>query len=291
MLDGSSRIKVNDQITLKQLRKKDATKLFAISKANQEELKKWLSWASDITLKNTKQFIEESLEKFKRKKSSDFGIFYKKELVGLISLIHYNLATKEVGLNYWLSKDYSGKGIITKSCGVLIDYCFNKLNFEEVFIEFFPDNKKSHAVAERLGFELDEFTTKARIINDKRSFYICYSLRKEDYKNNFWNNLDKILKKSKIIIDYKKGERFNGHKNITCPVNFGHLESDWKDDEQLDILMGSDKETKEIDTILCTMDMVNKVSDIKILYQCTEKEKKKLFEIYNKLQGSILVEK
>ena len=291
MLVGPSSIKVNDQIILKQLRKKDAQDLYLASKQNQEELKKWLSWGANISLENTKKFIEESLEKYKKNRSCDLGIFYNEKLVGTTSLRHSNLKTKSVELAYWLSKTHCGKGIITKSCRTIIDYAFNKLDFERITIEFFPDNKKSCAVAKRLGFELEAFSTKARIINDKRSFYICYSLMKSDYQNNFWNNLEKILKKSKIIIDYKKGSLFNGYKDIICPVDFGYLKSDWEDDEQLDIFIGSDKETKEIDTVLCSMDMINKVSDIKILYQCTKKEKKKLFKIFNKLQGSILVEK
>jgi len=291
MLAGSPSIKVDDQIILKQLRKKDAQDLFLLSSQNQEELKKWFSWASDISLKNTEQFISHSLKKYKKNKRRDFGIFYQSQLVGLISLIHSNLQKKEVELAYWLSKDYTGKGIITKSCKTMIGYCFNKLDFEEIYVEFFPDNKKSHAVAERLGFELDEFTTRARIINGKRSFYICYSLKKSDYQNNFWTNLDKIFKKSEIIIDYKKGERYKDYKNIICPVDFGHLQSNWEKDEQLDILIGSDKKNNKIKIILCSIDMTNKYSDIKILYQCTEKEREKLFEIFNKLQGSILIER
>jgi ribosomal-protein-serine acetyltransferase len=288
MLSGSPCIKINDQIILKQLQQTDAEKLYLISKENEEELRKWFSWASNISPQNTEYFIKESLTSNKR---NDFGIFYEKELIGLISLIQSNIQKKEVELAYWLSKSHRGKGVVTKCCKAIIDYCFNKLGFDEVYVEFFPDNKKSCAVAERLGFELDEFAKKARIINDKRSFYVCYSLKKEDYKNNFWNNLEKIFKKSKIVIDYKKGAIFNNCENTSYPVNFGHLENDWDNDEQLDILIGSDKKIKNIDAILCTMDITNKMSDIKILYQCTEKEKKKLFEIYNKLQGSILVEK
>lgn len=54
---------------------------------------------------------------------------------------------------YVLSKDYRGKGIMKNTLCMLIDYLFNKEDFDFLTIEYFKNNNQSKRVAEKLGFK------------------------------------------------------------------------------------------------------------------------------------------
>jgi hypothetical protein len=98
-----------------------------------------------------------------------------------------------------------------------------------------------------------------------------------------------MFNKSKIVIDTKNG-KFNSYLNITCPVDFGHLENDWDKDDQIDIFVGSDEEEKDIKAIICSIDFKNKFSGVKLLYSCTYEETNEIFSLLSKEEGVLLVD-
>lgn len=113
-----------------------------------------------------------------------------------------------------------------------------------------------------------------------------------DYKNNFWNYLNNIYAKSKVVIDCKGGEINSVLNNKISPVDFGHLENDWEKDEQMDVWIGTDaKQNFEINAIVCVIDIKQKFCDISLLLNCTENEKKQVFNFLKEIEGVLLVEK
>lgn len=89
----------------------------------------------------------------------------------------------------------------------------------------------------------------------------------------FWNLIDKLVSESKIIIDRPKGSRHPKFKEVVYPVDYGYLEgTSSMDGSGIDVFLGTDKE-KKTDAILCTVDIMKRDSEIKILLGCTEEEK------------------
>lgn len=282
-------LKVNKDIELKQLELNDLETLFNLSKINQKFLLPWFEWASNLSLENSKIFIEDSIKKNSEDIGCDLGIFYKNKLVGVIALINYNNETDEIEIAYWLSNDYNGKGIITNSCKRLEDYCFNELNFDKIYIIAFAENVPSRTIPEKLGFKIVNADKDATEINHKKSYYIYYLKTQSEYKSNFWHYLENMIHNSEIVLDSKVGE-FDKYLNITVPVDFGHLKNDWAVQDQIDIFVGS-SDNNDLESIICTLDLYNKFTDLKILYKCTIEEKNTIFSILNQKDGVLLINK
>lgn len=62
-----------------------------------------------------------------------------------------NMYGKEIG--YVLSKDYWGRGLMTEAVKRVIDFCFDDLNLNYLWISHWIKNDKSRRVIEKCGFE------------------------------------------------------------------------------------------------------------------------------------------
>ena len=58
-------------------------------------------------------------------------------------------------IGYWLGKEYQGKGLITESCRLLINYAFDEYNLNRVEIRCATGNSKSCAIPERIGLTME----------------------------------------------------------------------------------------------------------------------------------------
>ena len=89
------------------------------------------------------------------------------------------------------------------------------------------------------------------------------------------------MEQSEIIIDRPKGSVHPVHPDFIYQVDYGFLRNTSSmDREGIDISAGSDP-TAGIDAILCTVDLLKRDSEIKILLDCTEEEKMLIYKAHN----------
>ena len=102
------------------------------------------------------------------------------------------------------------------------------------------------------------------------------------YQNKeFWDYLDKLVKESEIIIDRPKGSSHPKFPDYSYPLDYGYLENTSSmDGEGIDVWLGSEP-SKKLDAIICTVDLIKKDSEIKLLIGCTQEEKDKVYERCN----------
>ena len=75
-------------------------------------------------------------------------------LIGFITLTCIAQGKEPVlSLSYALAEGYQGRGIMTRMCGHALDYAFEACHARRVELIVAPDNTRSIALAERLGFE------------------------------------------------------------------------------------------------------------------------------------------
>ena len=99
-------------------------------------------------------------------------------------------------------------------------------------------------------------------------------------ENDFWSALDEIVSKSKIIIDRPKGSCHPKYPSLMYPVDYGYLEeTSSMDGGGIDVWKGS--EGNNIDAVICTLDLLKKDSEIKILIGCSGEEKRLVLETHN----------
>jgi len=100
------------------------------------------------------------------------------------------------------------------------------------------------------------------------------------YNNAFWTAIDKLVLDSTIIIDRPKGTHHPKYYDFIYPVDYGYLENTSSmDDGGIDVWRGTDGEN--IDSIICTVDLLKRDSEIKILIGCNEDEKRLVLESHN----------
>ena len=103
----------------------------------------------------------------------------------------------------------------------------------------------------------------------------------QTYYEDFWNAIDTLASSGKIVIDRPKGSTHPRFPNIKYEVDYGYIENTASmDGGGIDVWRGSLSEPV-VNAIICTVDLVKKDSEIKILIGCTEEEKKIVYETHN----------
>lgn len=96
----------------------------------------------------------------------------------------------------------------------------------------------------------------------------------------FWDALDELASKSEIVIDRPKGTAHPGFPGFVYPADYGYLkDTSSMDGEGIDVWTGS--AGKRIDAVICTVDLMKKDSEIKLLIGCTEEEKELICRVHN----------
>lgn len=102
---------------------------------------------------------------------SNNGIFvleYDKNICGIISISNSILSGYEnfsqVEIGFVLSKKYHHRGFMHHCLEMIIDYCFNHLNLELVWVEHLNDNNSTRRLLLECGFKMLKETQEERII-------------------------------------------------------------------------------------------------------------------------------
>ncbi len=100
----------------------------------------------------------------------------------------------------------------------------------------------------------------------------------------FWEALDALVRSSKLIIDRPRGTAHPKHPGFRYPLDYGFLEGTASmDGGGIDVWLGSDPAQK-IDAVVCTVDLLKRDSEIKILIGCTEAEKQTVLRAHNETE-------
>ncbi|WP_430412000.1 GNAT family N-acetyltransferase [Kordia sp.] len=149
-------IKVDDTIVLKKLELTDAPAIFNIIDSQRIYLGKWLPFvAFTKELTDSEQFVANVLNTPIQKLEFTYAIRKDDILIGIIGNKNTDKLNKKTEIGYWLSKDFQGQGIITKSVTKLCSFIFNKLRFNRVEIKCAVGNAPSSNVPKRLGFTFE----------------------------------------------------------------------------------------------------------------------------------------
>lgn len=144
---------------------------------------------------------------------------------------------------------------------------------------------------EREGYQLDYDSAMAQMSAEQKK-WLHTALRvmnpsghkwleKNDlYIKSFWSAIDALVSQSEIVIDRPKGTK-HPRFEFTYPLDYGYLkDTSSPDGGGIDIWRGSLSETG-CDAIICTVDLLKRDSEIKILIGCTEEEKSVIMRFHN----------
>jgi ribosomal-protein-serine acetyltransferase len=176
--------RVDEQIRLARLERRDAEELFRLTDASRESLRQWLPWLDAIRKpSDTATFIEVALDQDRRDDGFQAGIFYEETIAGVVGLHYIQRADRATSIGYWLGDPFRGRGIVTRSCAALIEHVFDDLDLHRVEIRAAVENERSRAVAERLGFLHEGTVRDGEWLYDHFVDLAVYGLLESDWRS------------------------------------------------------------------------------------------------------------
>lgn len=172
---------INTDTELKLLEERHAEKVFSLIDQSRDSLRNWLPWVDATkTIHDSKDFINAGLRQFSNNNGFQAGIWYQGELAGVIGLHHIDWSNRATSIGYWLGRKFEGKGLMTKACRAVVDYCFTELKLHRIEIRAATENHKSLAIPERLGFQKEGCLRSSEWLSDKYVDHYVFSLIQHD---------------------------------------------------------------------------------------------------------------
>jgi ribosomal-protein-serine acetyltransferase len=173
---------LEDDIELRFLSEPDGPDLFGLTDRNRAHLRAWLPWVDATrTVNDTRAFIRTAVEQGLHGDGFQAGIWYHGELAGVVGYHRIDWRQRRVALGYWLGQEFEGKGIMTRSCRVLVDHAFNRFGLERVEIRAATGNVRSRAIPVRLGFRDEGVVRRAEWLYDHFVDHVVYAMSRDDW--------------------------------------------------------------------------------------------------------------
>mgnify|MGYP003309252859 FL=1 len=170
-------ITVSDQLRLAPLELSDADELFSLTETNRSGLRKWLPWLDTIRrVDDTRAFIRAGQLQSRRNNGAQLAIKSGGRIAGIVGHHRIDWRNRLPTLGYWLGSKYQGQGLVTASCGALIEHAFNDLRVNRIEIRCAVDNQKSRAIPVRLCFKEEGLFRDAEWLYDHFVDHVVYAM-------------------------------------------------------------------------------------------------------------------
>ncbi len=103
------------------------------------------------------------------------------QLVGGVALngVRYG-SVRSASVGYWLGASHIGQGLMTEALGKLCQWAFEDLNLQRLEAGVLPENDKSLAVLQRVGFQQEGFARSFLEIGGRRRDHVILGLVRAD---------------------------------------------------------------------------------------------------------------
>jgi ribosomal-protein-serine acetyltransferase len=146
----------------------DARELQALIKANRAHLARWLPWAATQTTADTLGYIRATRAQLGANDGFQTAIVREGRIAGVVGFRQVDWAGRCTSLGYWLAADEQGRGTMTAAVQRLTVHAFTIWELTRVEIRVATENRRSRAVPERLGFELEKVVPRAERVGKRQ---------------------------------------------------------------------------------------------------------------------------
>jgi ribosomal-protein-serine acetyltransferase len=175
-------LRVSESVELRQVAEPDVEELTRLIDINRNYLREWLPWLDNSTgIRDTARFIGRCIEQAEDNNGLTFVIVCDGRLAGVIGQHYLDSLNRRTEIGYWIDAGYQGRGIVTCSTAMLTDYAFRNQNCNRVILHCAVGNRKSRAVAERLGFVQEGILREAEWLYDHYVDIVVYSMLKRTW--------------------------------------------------------------------------------------------------------------
>lgn len=174
--------KIDEQTEIRLLEQRHAEEVFALADKNRDRLREWLPWLDDThAVADVRAFIREALMVFAAGEGFHAGIWHQGRFAGCVDCQAIDRLNHKVAIGYWLGAEFEGKGLMTRASRAMVDWLFRDAGLERVEIHCATDNRKSRAIAERLGFTEEGTLKQSAWLYDHYVDMVIYAMLKEEW--------------------------------------------------------------------------------------------------------------
>jgi ribosomal-protein-serine acetyltransferase len=170
-----------DSLGVRPLEIEDAAELHALIERNREHLARWLPWAAGQDLDGTERFLAEAEEQLVREAGFQAAIEPEGEIVGVVGFHAIDWINRNTSLGYWLAADAQGQGTMTTVVRTLVDHVFYEWELHRLEIQCAPENRRSRAIPERLGFREEAILREAELVGGSYLDSVVYGLLESEW--------------------------------------------------------------------------------------------------------------
>ncbi|MEZ5100458.1 MAG: GNAT family protein [Thermoleophilia bacterium] len=167
---------------LRPVRAEDAADLLAIVDANRERLRRWLPWVDGTRQdRDSRTFLAAALAQSARGDGTQFALVVDDRLAGVVGFHAIDRRLRSTAIGYWVGAAYEGAGHVTRAVASLLDLAFGDWGLARVEIRAAPDNVRSRAIPERLGFQEERVVRRAEWLGDRWVDHVVYGMTAEEW--------------------------------------------------------------------------------------------------------------
>lgn len=168
------------RIFLRPLKQEDAKNIY--NNAKSREVSEYNTLPYPYQIEDAVRFIKHARTRLRKKLTYELGIALKEEgIIGIVSLINFDIASKNAEIGYWLGKNYWRQGLGTEALNLLLKFGFDKLKLERIYARVRHPNIASAQLLLKSGFTLEGRLRKAKFDKGKWYDHLIYSILKKEF--------------------------------------------------------------------------------------------------------------
>lgn len=169
-------IRVDDEVELELAEEHHAQSTFDLTDRNRDHLRPWMPWVDGTqTVDDSLAYLKFVRGEYAAGRQLHCNIRYRGEHVGACGM-RIDRINDKAEIGYWVSRDFQGRGVVTRAARALTAAAFDHLGLYRVTIRAGVDNVRSRAVPERLGFAFEGVLRANERVGDRHVDHASYAM-------------------------------------------------------------------------------------------------------------------
>ncbi len=182
-LTKPQQIEVRDGLALRTFTIEDVPALFAVVEKNRTYLRQWMPWL-DITATEDRlrPFVQGCIDGYDSGISFRWALLVNGAISGVIALEDISEMHRRAKIGYWQAEEHQGRGQITDAARAVLRFGFEERGLNLIEIRAAVENRKSRAVAERIGMKFDGILRQRDWLYDHYVDLASYTLLEAEWR-------------------------------------------------------------------------------------------------------------
>jgi len=151
-----------ERLILRAFTESDAEDIFAW--ASDARVTMFLGWRPHESIDATREALAKWIAEYANEENYDWAIECGGRVIGRIHTNYVSRRHRRYELGYYIGYDYWNKGLMSEALRRVLDYFFNRLDFNRVEAIYEPDNPASGRVMQKCGMKCE---------GTMRQFFLC----------------------------------------------------------------------------------------------------------------------